>query len=41
VLLPSIDRCIRRDAFQNYLLQTQKPARRHRFDPCDQGGRDP
>jgi DNA-binding response OmpR family regulator len=24
VLLPSIDRCIRRDAFQNYLLQTQK-----------------
>jgi hypothetical protein len=23
VLLPSIDRCIRRDAFQNYLLQTK------------------
>jgi hypothetical protein len=28
VLLPSIDRCIRRDAFQNYLLQTRRgPAR--------------
>jgi CheY-like chemotaxis protein len=40
VLLSSGERCIRRDAFQNYLLQTKnRPGAA--FDPGDQGRRDP